>query len=278
MFPMRLTCFLAVTALLGVVQGCSTRDDSSSLGDDGTSGTSGTTQKKTTKSNDDDDDTTSGDDTGGTSGTTPAPTTTATTPAPPTTPAKSAMTFFVSSTPAGTGGTASGNLGGLTGADTLCQTLATAVNGGDHTWHAYLSTLSPATNAKDRIGTGPWQNQKGTVIAQDVASLHATTFSLGANALDEKGAAVPTTGRYILTGSNADGTPSGNDCTGWTNNTKNQGATLGDGAYDPNTNPYVGASFSFAKGVFDKNRVTCDPAGIAVLKNSEGRVYCFATN
>jgi len=42
------------------------------------------------------------------------------------------MTFFVTSVGLGKGA----NLGGLEGADAHCQTLATAVGAGGHTWHA----------------------------------------------------------------------------------------------------------------------------------------------
>ena len=77
------------------------------------------------------------------------------------------MTFFVTSTGPGKGA----DLGGLAGADQHCQSLAKAAGAGDRTWHAYLSTQAPKlndpnyVNARDRIGTGPWQNAKGVVIA-----------------------------------------------------------------------------------------------------------------
>ena len=72
------------------------------------------------------------------------------------------MTFFVTSTGSGKGA----DFGGLEGADKHCQALAAAVGAGNRTWHAYLSTQGPqAVNAKDRIGTGPWQNAKVVVIA-----------------------------------------------------------------------------------------------------------------
>ena len=70
------------------------------------------------------------------------------------------MTFFVTST------TQTGNLGGLAGADAICQGLAQAAGAGDNTWHAYLSTQGPgAVNARDRIGAGPWHNANGARIA-----------------------------------------------------------------------------------------------------------------
>src|SRR6185503_6298351 len=49
--------------------------------------------------------------------------------------------------------------------------------GGGATWHAYLSTQGPnAVNARDRIGSGPWYNQKGQRVAQTVAELHGDTI------------------------------------------------------------------------------------------------------
>src|SRR5205814_5157587 len=85
------------------------------------------------------------------------------------------MSFFVTSVPIGDGG----NLGGLAGADAHCQKLATAVGAGDCTWHAYLSTQArpgrSAVNARDRIGTGPWYNVNGELIARDLAHLHGDT-------------------------------------------------------------------------------------------------------
>src|ERR1700738_4077403 len=82
------------------------------------------------------------------------------------------MTFFVTSAGSGKGA----DLGGLAGADQRCQDLAKAAGAGTRTWRAYLSTMAsggtPAVNARDRIGSGPWQNAKGVVIAKDVGELH----------------------------------------------------------------------------------------------------------
>src|SRR6185436_13784960 len=82
------------------------------------------------------------------------------------------MGFFLTSVGKGNGA----NLGGLAGADEHCQALARAAGAGSRTWHAYLSTApaagQPAGNARDRIGTGPWYNAKGAIIAFSVADLH----------------------------------------------------------------------------------------------------------
>src|SRR4051794_8666469 len=110
--------------------------------------------------------------------------------APATPPPQQPMRFFVASTVPGTG-----NLGGLAGADQICQNLAAAVGAGGRTWHAYLSTQAkdgqPAVNARDRIGTGPWHNAKGVQIAANVNDLHGDierdrNFINKTSALDEK--------------------------------------------------------------------------------------------
>ncbi len=139
------------------------------------------------------------------------------------------MSFFVTSAGSGNGG----NLGGLAGADARCQMLATAAGRGGVTWHAYLSTQGPnAVNARDRIGAGPWYNQRGQVIAANVSELHGDTldqarignFISGTNSLDEKGQPVPGNEHDILTGSTLDGrayTDSSHDytCSNWSSNT-----------------------------------------------------------
>ena len=90
----------------------------------------------------------------------------------------------------GTGKGAS--LGGLDGAG-ACRSLAKAAGAGDRTWRAYLSTQAPAlndpkfVNARDRIGTGPWQNAKGVVVARSVDDLHSASANITKEtALDEK--------------------------------------------------------------------------------------------
>ena len=105
------------------------------------------------------------------------------------------MSFFVTSEGGGKGA----DLGGLAGADALCQRLAAASGqpgASSKTWHAYLSTQGPgAVNARDRIDSGPWYNAKGQQIAASLAELHGDTLESGrlgnrinkVSALDEKG-------------------------------------------------------------------------------------------
>ena len=134
----------------------------------------------------------------------------------------SGMSFFITSVGSGKGA----DFGGLDGADKFCQTMAAAAGAGGRTWHAYLSTQgAQAVNAKDRIGTGPWQNAKGVVIAKDVAELHGNNNLNKQTALTEKGEGINGRGdtpnkHDILTGTQPDGTAfAGSDdktCGNWT--------------------------------------------------------------
>lgn len=126
------------------------------------------------------------------------------------------MSFFVTSAGPGKGG----DLGGLAGADAHCASLAEAAGVAGKTWRAYLSTGD--TDARDRIGAGPWFNAKGDKVADDVASLHSDANNLSKEtALDEKGNVVQGRGdspnrHDILTGSMPDGTRAAQTCEDWT--------------------------------------------------------------
>src|SRR5437762_5381033 len=132
-------------------------------------------------------------------------------PAPPPLPQAPNMTFFVTGAGPGKGA----DLGGLEGADQHCQTLAARHGAGGKTWRAYLSTQptdgKPAVNARDRIGNGPWQNFKGTVVATSVDDLHSDNNKLGReNSLTERGQIVSGVGfapnwHDALTGSDMEG-------------------------------------------------------------------------
>src|SRR5215475_12430184 len=142
------------------------------------------------------------------------------------------MSFFVTSVGKGDGA----NYGGLAGADAYCQSMAAAAGRGSSTWHAYLSTQGAnAVNARDRIGNGPWYNQRGQRVAMNVAELHGDTIeqarignALGKQlSLTEKGMTVNGVGDMpnthdVLTGSQPDGRAytDGMDhtCNNWTSN------------------------------------------------------------
>lgn len=136
--------------------------------------------------------------------------------------------FFITSAGSGDGA----NLGGLAGADRICQARAQAVGAGSRRWRAYLSASArpgtPAVNARDRIGSGPWYNAKGVSVAMSVAGLHSGSNRLNKeNSLTEAGGVVNGRGdapntHDILTGSEADGTAftgeADRTCGNWTSN------------------------------------------------------------
>ena len=190
------------------------------------------------------------------------------------------MSFFITSAGSGHGA----NLGGLAGADRICQTLAAAV-GSTKTWHAYMSTQGPnAVNARDRIGTGPWYNSKGEKIANGLADLHGDTVplaQLGNNlvkqsALTEKGAMVngrgdtPTT-HDMLTGSQTDGRAytdgADHTCNNWTSETTGT-AQLGHSDRSGGNNTSWNSAHP-SRG--------CSQDGL-VSTGGAGLFYCFAIN
>ncbi len=190
------------------------------------------------------------------------------------------MPFFVSSTGGGKGA----DLGGLAGADRLCSSLATAAGIGNHTWRAYLSTQAsggtPAVNARDRIGNGPWANVKGVVIARNVAELHGANNLTKQTALTERGNVVNGRGdtpnmHDILTGSQPDGTAiagaADSTCGNWTRS--GEGAAmlghsdrtgLGDSVPDKSWN----SSHQSRGCSHDQLKAT----------GGDARIYCFAAN
>jgi ABC-type antimicrobial peptide transport system permease subunit len=181
------------------------------------------------------------------------------------------MTFFVSSTGSGMGG----NLGGLAGADKLCQGLAAKAGAGNRTWRAYLSTSMPDVNARDRIGKGPWQNAKGVVIAANVDELHTDKANINNDtALDEMGRQINPQGapnrHDILTGSTTDGKATTMTCNNWTSSAGDSSAMLGH--HDRLTFGKPGSPWNSAhpsKGCSQENLVATGGAGL---------VYCFASN
>jgi hypothetical protein len=182
------------------------------------------------------------------------------------TPACTGMTFFATSAGSGELG---GNLGGLEGADAMCQSFADTAGQGGCTWHAYLSTSTE--NARDRIGTGPWTNANGDMIASDVESLHDDGLSNGdpQHVLDETGAEVPGNEHDILTGSQEDGTLlDGATCADWTSDTSDEIAQVGHS--DIPGNPQFSPSWNSAH---DTPGCT---AGDLESTGGAGRLYCFA--
>lgn len=140
------------------------------------------------------------------------------------------MGFFITSVGMGNGA----DLGGLKGADAHCKKLATAAGAGKRDWRAYLSTEAKGKRgvfARYRIGSGPWYNARGILIATNPTDLHLYNRTITLEtALDENGNRIK--GRFdkpnehdILTGSMDDGTaffPDDKDhtCSNWTSSDK----------------------------------------------------------
>jgi hypothetical protein len=211
------------------------------------------------------------------------------------------MTFFITSkSPTGTG-----NLGGLAGADQICQNLAAAAGAGNRTWRAYLSQEArpgvPQVNARGRIGQGPWYNAKGVMIAANVADLHGDNQRdrnaiRQATVLDEKGQIVPCGGgggvceHDILTGSDSmgraftDGTD--HTCMNWTTDAMTVPPTAEqakEGVPESRARAMLGHS---DRGLQGAGNTSWNAAHMSqgcskqALINSggSGRFYCFAIN
>lgn len=192
----------------------------------------------------------------------------------------SGMSFFVTSSNPGKGA----DFGGLSGADQYCQKLAASAGAGGRTWRAYLSNsplgASPAVNARDRIGRGPWKNAKGEVIANNVDELHASNKLTKQTALTEKGEVIsgrgdPVNTHDILTGSQADGRAFAGDkdmtCGNWTQS--------GDGSAMVGHHDRQGLRDDAESISWNSSHPT-KGCGMDALKSTGGAglLYCFAAN
>ncbi len=186
------------------------------------------------------------------------------------------MSFFLSGKGPGDGA----NLGGLEGADAHCTALAEAAGVTGKTWRAYLSTTgSDGVNAKDRIGTGPWQNANGVQVASSVADLHSDNNKLSKeNSISATGEAINGRGddpnrHDILTGSQMDGTAaSGSDdttCSNWTGNGAGSALVGHHDRQGGGSNPTSWNEAHASRGCSQENLQGT---------GGDGLFYCFAIN
>ena len=190
------------------------------------------------------------------------------------------FSFFITSTGNPKGGDfrrTTADSDGLAGADEFCRAKAVAAvpAAASKEWRAYLSTST--VNARDRIGTGPWYNRNGVMIAVDVAALHTPASNLinKTNGLDENGNTVPGRGdtpnqHDVVTGSTAQGMSSGNNCNNWTNSDAS-GTTATVGHFDRmgvtgNIDPMSWVEAHASQG--------CSAAAF-VPTGGRGSIYCF---
>jgi len=180
------------------------------------------------------------------------------------------MSFFITSAGPGNGA----DLGGLEGADAHCQQLAEAAGAGGKTWAAYLSTSD--TNARDRIGSGPWYNAAGVLISKDIDELHADPNINKQTGLTETGDQVNGRGdspnrHDILTGSNADGTAAAQTCDDWTNS--------GDGSAFVGHHDRIGLRDDAPSKSWNASHPSRGCSQDALRgTGGDGLFYCFAVN
>jgi hypothetical protein len=209
------------------------------------------------------------------------------------------MSFFIAANPTGTG-----NLGGIEGADRICQNAAQAAGAGNRTWHAYVSQQArgntPAINARGRIGQGPWYNAKGQLIASNVGDLHGDQQRdrnniQRATALDEKGKEIPGPGQQgiqnehdVMTGSDSDGRAFTDGLDHTCNNWTSDGMTIpaAGGGNNANVPPeraraMLGHMDRTGGGNISWNAAHmsqgCSKASLNATGGA-GRLYCFAIN
>ena len=185
--------------------------------------------------------------------------------------AEQSMSFFITSHGPGNGA----NLGGLAGADAHCQSLAAAVGSGERSWHAYLSTNgSGAVNARDRIGSGPWTNVRGIIVAENIEQLHGDNNLTKETVLTETAAMINGRGdspnrHDILTGSGLDGTAADSTCENWTSGTDGSAMV---GHHDRTGGGGNPTSWNSAHGTRGCSQANLQSTG------GDGLFYCFASD
>ncbi len=197
----------------------------------------------------------------------------------PSAPTAQPLSFFVTSQTSATG-----NLGGISGADATCQRLAETVGAGNRFWRAYLSAERDSSsnnqpvNARDRIGIGPWHNASGALVANSVAELHARPGDASLF-VDERGQRIngqwtgsPSPNQHdILTGSNADGTLlRGFTCADWTSGSASDVGQVGHSDGMGPGQSTAGALATWNSAHANQNCADTAPRG------GSGRIYCFA--
>jgi hypothetical protein len=191
----------------------------------------------------------------------------------------SSLSFFITGRAIGQGG----NLGGLSGADAHCQLLADSVGAGMKVWRAYLSTQavggSPAVNARDRIGTGPWFNANKVMVAANLTELHDTanvTTVTAAKGLTHRGTTVASNRHDVMTGTRYTGLApaAGADstCANWTSNASGLPARTIVGHHNRS-----GISSNMIPNSWNQAHVTsgCSQTNVEAGGGS-GFFYCFA--
>jgi hypothetical protein len=162
--------------------------------------------------------------------------------------------------------------------------LATAVGLGNKSWRAYLSAErdpthnNKPTDARSRIGNGPWFNANGSMVAKNLSELHARKGD-AAVFIDERGQRIP--GNWpgspkpvehdIMTGSTSEGTVmAGRTCSDWTSEASDTQAQVG---HPDGLGP--GGNSSGRYSIWNSSHENQSCADTAP-RGGAGRIYCFA--
>jgi hypothetical protein len=186
------------------------------------------------------------------------------------------MNFFLTSVGPGNGA----DLGGLAGADAWCGHLAYAAGQSEKNWQAYLSQQAsggmPAIDARARIGTGPWYNYGGVMVAQDLDQLHGENNLTKETQLSEQGNIIRGRGdspnrHDVLTGAGLDGRLVAGDtdttCNNWTSS--GEGSALA-GHFDRSGGGANPTSWNSAHATSGCSQEALRGTG------GDGLFYCFA--
>jgi hypothetical protein len=150
-----------------------------------------------------------------------------------------------------------GNLGGLTGADNTCQTLANTA-GLSGTYKAWLSDDTGSPSTRFVQATVPYQLPNGTPIADNWDDLKDGTLAAPINIM-ENGNPIPNAGS-VWTNTNTDGTVQDfRDCNDWMSGTSAHSGNFG-----------LANRTNSEWTVFSRQSCGPPPAGV-----SGNRLYCF---
>lgn len=130
-----------------------------------------------------------------------------------------------------------GDLGGLEGADGICQQAAEKVGFGAKQWRAFLSVTDGGdgepVHAIDRIGEGPWYDRNGRLIAEDIEGLLQERPAGDPQTINDlpnefgEGLKAMGDSHDVITGSNLEGRLASDDpattCNDWTSTTVEPG-------------------------------------------------------
>jgi hypothetical protein len=188
-----------------------------------------------------------------------------------------------------------GNLGGLAGADKICQDVAASVGAGHKTWRAFLSATKGGegggpVHAIDRIGNGPWYDRAGRLIAMDRMNLIKQRPGGAPQAIadlaNERGEPQRPFGdnHDTLTGSNKMGmlssTDPGSTCQDWTSAaaTAGRGIMIGHSWSRAGSQNWISEHTvpGCAAGVNLRDN-TVNPGNCVGCNGGYGGIYCFAT-